>query len=172
MLTIAVVFTAAFLSLDKKDIALVLLFSAGAVVLSAISGWPLRKGIGLGILVAVFCLYAIDSNRSGSTGQRVTSGTTQSTAHDQALAVESGCGHRIEAMSAAESFAKDRLKAPATARFPSNSDFRTEMLSCGTWRVTSYVDAQNSFGAAIRTYYVTVMNYSGGRWFVVSFDFM
>lgn len=98
---------------------------------------------------------------------------TEPTVHErQTSAVESGCGHRIEAMSAAESFAKDRLKAPATARFSSNSDFRTEMLSCGTWRVASYVDAHNSFGAAIRTYYVTVMNYSGGRWFVVSFDFM
>jgi hypothetical protein len=53
-----------------------------------------------------------------------------------------------------ESFTTDALKAPATAKFP---EFNIRMLTevdDGTYTVKSYVDAQNSFGALIRTDFV------------------
>lgn len=53
---------------------------------------------------------------------------------------------RYAAISACEDWVKDKLKAPATAKF-SNS----RASGTGPWTVTGDVDAQNSFGAMIRT---------------------
>jgi hypothetical protein len=61
-----------------------------------------------------------------------------------------------EAASMCQGFVKDRLMTPSTAKFPSvySADTKTDKLSLGHYRVRSYVDAQNSFGAQIRTPYV------------------
>lgn len=56
-----------------------------------------------------------------------------------------------------EDFVKQRLKAPGTAKFPSIWEGRkdhVESLGDNKYRITSYVDAQNSFGAQIRTKFV------------------
>ncbi|MCY1513860.1 hypothetical protein D9M68_483810 [compost metagenome] len=53
-----------------------------------------------------------------------------------------------------EDFVKARLKAPATAKFPGILDGRDKHVKAlGEQRyfIFSYVDAQNSFGASIRT---------------------
>jgi hypothetical protein len=47
-------------------------------------------------------------------------------------------------------YVRDRLKSPRSADFPL-LDWDIAKLSNGTYRVRSYVDAQNSFGANIRT---------------------
>ena len=49
-----------------------------------------------------------------------------------------------------EDFVKDRLKAPSTADFPSYSDY-TITGSGDDYTVEGYVDAENGFGAMIRT---------------------
>jgi hypothetical protein len=49
------------------------------------------------------------------------------------------------------SFAELRLKAPASADFASFDQSRIEARPDGHFVVGSYVDAQNSFGAKIRT---------------------
>jgi hypothetical protein len=64
----------------------------------------------------------------------------------------------------AEYFAKQyveySLKAPSTAEF--SSDVAVAQGADGNYVVTGYVDAENSFGATLRSYYEVTMSYSGG----------
>lgn len=60
-------------------------------------------------------------------------------------------------------FVTDRLKAPSTAEFPSMYYSTIEKLTDTTWRVKSYVDAQNSFGAMIRTNFICEVRYTGNN---------
>jgi hypothetical protein len=52
-----------------------------------------------------------------------------------------------------------RLKAPSTAKFPF-SEFSVSTVSPLTYKVSSYVDAQNSFGAQIRSNYICTIKRS------------
>lgn len=45
---------------------------------------------------------------------------------------------------------EDRLKAPSTADFCSYSEMDATYLGNDRWKVTGYVDAENSFGAMVR----------------------
>lgn len=47
---------------------------------------------------------------------------------------------------------KGKLKSPSTAKFPSYSEWSVSK-SDNTYTVSSYVDAENGFGAEIRTYF-------------------
>ena len=47
---------------------------------------------------------------------------------------------------------KEKLKSPSTANFPSYSTWNVSK-SGNTYSVSSYVDAENGFGAEIRTYF-------------------
>lgn len=77
---------------------------------------------------------------------------------------------RFAVQSVCEDFVKDRLKAPATAGFPLNSDW-TINQTADTWTARSHVDAQNSFGAQVRTQFTcTVRHVQGARWRLVSLD--
>lgn len=57
-----------------------------------------------------------------------------------------------------------RLKAPATADFASQDASDIEQISTDSWRVRSYVDAQNAFGANIRTTFDIVWKKNGEVW--------
>jgi len=61
----------------------------------------------------------------------------------------------------AKEFILDRLRAPSTAKFPWGSEF-TVTNSGKIWVVKSYVDAQNGFGAMIRTHFTVKMEHLGG----------
>lgn len=65
-------------------------------------------------------------------------------------------------------FIKRQLKAPATADFPAcdGPDTYVAHLAGDNWKVSSFVDAENSFGAMLRSDYTTVMRYepSTDRW--------
>lgn len=69
-------------------------------------------------------------------------------------------GSESEANSKALSYVLDMLKEPNTAKFefvqakPRTTDPRI-------WDVAGYVDAQNSFGAMIRSRYVCVLSWDG-----------
>lgn len=52
-----------------------------------------------------------------------------------------------------EVFVKDILKCPSSAEFALTSEATITDLGAGSYRVESYVDSQNSFGAMMRTYY-------------------
>ena len=68
-------------------------------------------------------------------------------------------------MSAARNYAHDvvrgRLIAPATARFGSSN---ATQIAPGRWSVSGHVDAQNVFGANIRTNFTVVVEHTGGGW--------
>jgi len=59
-------------------------------------------------------------------------------------------------------FVEKRLKAPSTADFCSYSDATVTDLGGGRFKVIAYVDAQNSFGAKIRTNYTCVVKSTDG----------
>jgi len=69
-----------------------------------------------------------------------------------------------------EDIIESRLVAPSTAKFASYYEQQIWTLgkNSGTYenayRVRGYVDAQNSFGALIRTYYTCDISYNGGEW--------
>ena len=55
-------------------------------------------------------------------------------------------------------FVEKQLRSPSTASFPSQPDRQSYVDTC-TWEVLSYVDAQNAFGATVRTRYFIMMHY-------------
>lgn len=63
-------------------------------------------------------------------------------------------------------FVRDRLKAPKTADFAEYRDVGTSVIRSGRrFVVDGYVDAENSFGANLRTQYIcTVQPVGGDRW--------
>lgn len=68
-------------------------------------------------------------------------------------------------------YVEESLKAPSSAKFPSITNETITNPSLGTWEVLSYVDAQNSFGAMIRTEYYCIVFYLGkGKWRLESLD--
>ena len=71
-----------------------------------------------------------------------------------------------------ELFVKNALKAPGTAEFAPQSASKVETVGKDTYKITSYVDAQNSFGAKIRNYYTIVLKDNGpDKWQVISIKF-
>ena len=76
---------------------------------------------------------------------------------------------RIPAFVQAQSYMKKRLKAPSTADFAGIWSSRVASPECGRWLVHSYVDAQNSFGAMLRTEFIAEVQYLGdGDWKLLS----
>jgi hypothetical protein len=64
----------------------------------------------------------------------------------------------------AREFVKDRLKAPATASF-SHCPGDAWREKGGDWEIRGYVDAQNTFGAKLRTsYFVRLHWVIGNKW--------
>jgi hypothetical protein len=63
----------------------------------------------------------------------------------------------------AMSIIKRKLKAPSTAKF-SSTGYVGETFTDNTYSILSYVDAQNSYGAEIRTHYKIKLKYLGGEW--------
>jgi len=87
-------------------------------------------------------------------------------------------GTEYEAHAMAKKFVGDRLKCPASAKWPStlqykvNAKLTEEQPASGTrWVVHSFVDSQNGFGALIRTHYTVVLETKdGSNWHLVSLD--
>jgi len=76
--------------------------------------------------------------------------------------------YSMDAWIAAEDFVKRRLKAPSTAKFEKGAHKKVKQLSNGNWHLSSYVDAQNSFGAILRTYYAIEMKRHSDKWELVT----
>lgn len=76
-----------------------------------------------------------------------------------------GCGSsgpdEIGAKIACEDFVQKSLKAPSTADFPSYSSY-TATGGPEVWTVNGYVDAENGFGAKIRTDWKCMVSSSDG----------
>lgn len=59
-------------------------------------------------------------------------------------------------------FVRNRLKAPSTAKFQPSRSAASKKTGEARYTVTSYVDAQNSFGAMMRNTYTCDIEYTGG----------
>jgi len=73
-----------------------------------------------------------------------------------------------------QDFVKDRLKAPASARFPGDDDRGVHLYWSDNrkYSVSGYVDAQNSFGALVRNYYGGKLEQtSENKWRLLSLEF-
>ena len=67
-----------------------------------------------------------------------------------------------------QKFVKKELKAPSTAQFAERGEWQAIRLDDGNYQVTSWVEAQNSFGAMLRTPYVCVVTPIGNdQWTLV-----
>lgn len=86
-----------------------------------------------------------------------TNTSSESTSHDTPSMAETMC----------HEFVTNRLKAPSTAKFPySHAEHKVDVLGSGHYRVVSYVDSQNGFGAQVRSTYVCEVTTSdnGKNW--------
>jgi hypothetical protein len=73
---------------------------------------------------------------------------------------------------ACEQYVRATLKAPRTAEFPSSSEWRWAQKATNRFIVQAYVDAQNSFGAMLRTNFQCDVLHVGATdldWRVVDF---
>jgi hypothetical protein len=79
----------------------------------------------------------------------------------------------VAAYSICQQFVEERLKAPGSAKWPwIHTDQVTEHLGNGKYRIKSYVDSQNVFGAMVRTHFVCVVQHvDGAKWRLESLEF-
>lgn len=69
-----------------------------------------------------------------------------------------------EAFVMSQSFVEQRLVSPTTAKFPYIGDaYEVTKIDSVTWRIHSYVDSQNRFGAMVRTSYKAKLMYVGNE---------
>jgi hypothetical protein len=83
--------------------------------------------------------------------------------------------HAFLAYSMMEDFVKNNLKSPSTAEFPGIFEKKSHItvLEEQTYKINSYVDSQNSFGAVIRTHFVgMVKQTSPNDWQLISLEFL
>jgi len=71
----------------------------------------------------------------------------------------------------AEEFVKENLKSPSTAKFGSvwdgtlqSPEERVWSIGPNKFRVTGWVEAQNSFGAVVRSNFVCELEYDGYKY--------
>lgn len=84
------------------------------------------------------------------------------------------CGGDIDAFVTSQSFVKERLRAPSTAKFPTIAADNVEVRNYEECRfqVIAYVDAQNAFGGTVRQIYEARLEYIPDRnvWALDSLD--
>lgn len=102
-----------------------------------------QMGCFLVLLIPVVIIVGVFSF-IGKGGEESTSGTSESMATVQS-----------------RNFVKMTLKSPSTAKFPRFEVVASD-LGNDTYMISSYVDAQNSFGATIRNSWAVKLRYLGG----------
>jgi len=71
---------------------------------------------------------------------------------------------------ACRQFTEDRLKAPTTAKFERYNSSRVTQYGNGEWGVSMYVDAENSFGAMIRSDFECRLRKEGENWRLINIE--
>ncbi len=112
----------------------------------------------------------------GLIGIAIVVAITPSAPKTRAVSQESDTVPRRLAYIMARDFVKPHLKAPSTAKWPgfTESVRHTRPLGNDRYRVSSWVDSQNSFGAMLRMRYVAVVfntDGEGTNWSLESLDF-
>lgn len=74
---------------------------------------------------------------------------------------------KIDAYNYAEDFVKKKLKSPSSAKFPDSQQKvdDTTYESGSTYKINSYVESQNSFGAMIKTNFSCTIYFEDGNVF-------
>ena len=122
---------------------------------AASSAHPLGIAILASLAVGVLALlYFVGSGIVGLMGLLSSDGGPQSPAHSD-----------VAAFVMCRQFAEDCLRAPSTADWPSSLPPATRIEHAGEGRylVQTYVDAQNAFGALIRSDISCQVQYRGGE---------
>ena len=72
---------------------------------------------------------------------------------------------KLEAYGYVENFVKNKLKSPSSAVFPSYREQieHTDYLGEDVFKIKSWVDSQNGFGAMIRTRFVCTIYYQDNK---------
>ncbi len=122
--------------------------------------WPAVVGKLFLLLIVGIIVLTIFSEDPDDTKKSTSNSTSQTVGNDQA-----------GAWASTKFFIKNELKSPKSADFPWYSDQTVQHLGNGLYRVRSYVDAQNSFGALIRTHFeVKIQKHASGKWTVEYLD--
>jgi len=80
------------------------------------------------------------------------------------------CGNELTAYVMSQAPVRDLLKSPSSAEFPSfsASGVRSVRTAECQFSISAYVDAQNDFGAMVRTPFQATMTTDGKAWSVAS----
>lgn len=116
-------------------------------------------GLGFGIYIAIASKHM---DLSGPPADDTSQGVVQPETTEPETSEAPSTGSDTMAFVQCKNFVEDKLKAPSTADWPL-IDF-TASYDGTSWTVTSYVDAQNSFGAMIRSEVRCVMTVDGDVW--------
>lgn len=103
------------------------------------------------LIVGVIAVFIIAGFSSGSSSQKY----KDSYGHD-----------KYDAIAIAETKVKGQLKSPSTAKFCKISEY-TVSLSGDTWTVKGYVDAQNGFGATLRSDFIVRFTFTSSSKYTV-----
>lgn len=103
--------------------------------------------IGAALLIIFYIFYIIGSNGDNSPLSNSTS------------------ANKFLAYNYAEDFVEKKLKSPSTAEFPgvTEKDKHITDLGGGKYKINSWVDSQNGFGATIRTNFSCTIVFEGDK---------
>ncbi len=121
------------------------------------------KHVLLGIVLLIGLLYSVALWRwlTATPEQRAAYNAALARSREEAKATN----HPAEAMTMCEQWIERRLKAPSTAKFSHVWDTSISGSNDGPYRIDGFVDAQNGFGAMIRTQYsCATQRLPDGRW--------
>jgi hypothetical protein len=121
-----------------------------------------RRTSGCSWLVLIAFVFGLYEYTTTTLNSPTTTKTGKPRREQTVPAVAADVGDEISAEVDAKIFVKKMLKAPRTAKFPGMFDPRpsvSHLAEDELWIVSSYVDAQNVFGAMLRNEYVCVMKY-------------
>lgn len=130
---------------------------------------PKKKGSCLNYLVLIILVYLLvklfsfSAKYGGSSSYRPP--PEQKSSSSRRNSDDSGMAFVMS-----QRFVEQNLKAPATADFCSVLDAKVSNLGNNKYKVSAYVDSENSFGANIRTYYICVLKSNGDSWELESLD--
>lgn len=131
---------------------------------------PLRAALVAVVVVAIYFLagYVKERRMAAENAERaeVLGGVYVKGVQPELTAIQKekptpkiACGSDTTAYVMSQSFVEDRLRAPATAAFPSITKIKVSETGRCLYSVVAYVDAQNGFGALVRTRYAAEMEY-------------
>lgn len=110
----------------------------------------------IGMAIAIFILFSIFS-------YYLNEGDTDTVTYSKSLAYNY-----------AEDFVKEKLKSPSTAKFPGllDRDKHIAKTSEGVYKIYSWVESQNSFGATIRTRFSCTIRFEGSSVYCDNLEFV